>query len=97
MASLFSCIFANVWLAAVVRDKSRGAAAKLFDDRVASVVKWTQRTHETGSSAARPIGGKRRYLLAVLLARLNEKPGGENYRVTDYKGWSHVYPAQEPP
>jgi transposase len=70
MASLFSCIFANVWLAAVVRDKSRGAAAKLFDDRVASVVKWTQRTHETGSSAARPIGGKRRYLLAGLLARL---------------------------
>ena len=65
-------------VAAVVRGKSRRAAAALFDVSVASVVKWTQRAYETGSPAARPMGGKRPYLLAGqrdwLLARLNEKP-----------------------
>jgi transposase len=65
-------------VAAGVRGKSRRAAAALFDVSVASVVKWTQRACETGSPAARPMGGKRPYLLAGqrdwLLARLNEKP-----------------------
>jgi len=51
-------------VAAVVRGKSRRAAAALFDVSVASVVKWTQRAYETGSPAARPMGGKRPYLLA---------------------------------
>ena len=65
-------------VAAVMRGKSRRAAAARFDVSVASVVKWTQRAYETGSPAARPMGGKRPYLLAGqrdwLLARLNEKP-----------------------
>jgi transposase len=51
--------------------------AALFDVSVASVVKWAQRARETGSPAARPMGGKRPYLLAGqrnwLLARLDEK------------------------
>jgi transposase len=45
---------------------------------IASVVKWAQRARETGSPAARPMGGKRPYLSASqrswLLARLDEKP-----------------------
>jgi transposase len=52
-------------VAAVVRGKSRRAAAALFDISVASAVKWTQRAYETGSPAARPPGGKRPYLMAA--------------------------------
>jgi len=36
-------------VAAVMRGKSRRAAAAPFDVSVASVVKWTQRASETGS------------------------------------------------
>jgi transposase len=65
-------------VAAVVRGKSRRAAAALFDISVASAVKWTQCAYETGSPAPRPTGGKRPFLLAAqrswLLARLDEKP-----------------------
>lgn len=43
-----------------------------------TVVKWTQRVRATGSPAAKPMGGKRPYLLADerawLLARIREKP-----------------------
>jgi transposase len=39
------------------------AVAELFDISVASVVKWSQRTRATGSAAAKPMGGKRPYLL----------------------------------
>ena len=39
------------------------AVAKLFDVSVASVVKWSQRVRVTGSAAAKPMGGKRPYLL----------------------------------
>jgi transposase len=52
--------------------------AELFDVSVASVVKWSQRARATGSAAAKPMGGKRPYLLEGerdwLLARLAEKP-----------------------
>ena len=54
------------------------AVAELFDVSVASVVKWSQRARATGSAAAKPMGGKRPYLLEGerdwLLARLAEKP-----------------------
>ena len=39
------------------------AVAELFDVSVASVVKWSQRARATGSAAAKPMGGKRPYLL----------------------------------
>jgi transposase len=39
-------------VAAVIRGKSRRAAAALFDISVASVVKWTQRAYETGNRPA---------------------------------------------
>lgn len=54
------------------------AVAELFDISVASVVKWSQRARATGSAAAKPMGGKRPYLLEGerdwLLARLAAKP-----------------------
>jgi transposase len=54
------------------------AVAELFDVSVASVVKWSQRARATGSAAAKPMGGKRPYLLEGqrdwLLGRLSEKP-----------------------
>ena len=54
------------------------AVAALFGVSVASVVKWSQRARASGSAAAKPMGGKRPYLLegerGWLLARLAEKP-----------------------
>ncbi len=54
------------------------AVAQLFDVSVASVVKWSQRSRATGSAAAKPMGGRRPYLLESergwLLERLGEKP-----------------------
>jgi transposase len=65
-------------VAAVLRGMSCRAVAVFFGVSVASVVKWARRPRETGSPAARPMGGKRPYLLAGerswLLARLDEKP-----------------------
>jgi len=57
---------------------SLSRCTELFDVSVASVVKWSQRARATGSAAAKPMGGKRPYLLEGerdwLLARLAEKP-----------------------
>jgi transposase len=43
-----------------------------------TVVKWTQRLRQTGSPAAKPMGGRRPYLLEDqrdwLLGRIGEKP-----------------------
>ena len=54
------------------------AASAVFGVSVASVVKWNQRKSATGSAAAKPMGGKRPFLLEAerdwLLARLDEKP-----------------------
>lgn len=53
-------------------------AAELNDIVPSTVVKWTQRQRLTGSPAAKPMGGKRPYLLEEhrdwLLARIREKP-----------------------
>jgi len=52
--------------------------AATFDVAVSTVVKWCGRRRETGSAAAKPMGGKRPYLLEGerdwLLSRLAEKP-----------------------
>ena len=54
------------------------AAAALMQVSVASAVRFAQAARATGSAAAKPMGGKRPYLLAgqrdFLLARLGEKP-----------------------
>jgi len=52
--------------------------ASLFGVSVSSAVRWSQRQRETGSAAAKPMGGKRPLALAGerdwLLARIAEKP-----------------------
>lgn len=62
----------------VVSGEPCRAVAEQFDISVASVVKWSQRARATGSAAAKPMGGKRPYLLEGerewLLARLAENP-----------------------
>lgn len=40
-------------------------AAAVFRVSVASAVKWTQRYRATGSAAARPMGGRRRDVMAA--------------------------------
>jgi transposase len=51
-------------------------AAAVFRVSVSSVVKWTQRHRETGTAAARPMGGRRHDVMAAgrdyALARLAE-------------------------
>jgi transposase len=78
MARAYSLDLRERVVAAVLRGLSSRAVAALFDVSAASVVKWARRARETGSPAARPMGGKRPYLLAGqrswLLARLDEKP-----------------------
>jgi len=58
--------------------RSCHSVAALFHVSVASVVKWRQRARATGSSAAKPMGGKRPCLLESqrdwLLSRIAEKP-----------------------
>lgn len=54
------------------------AVAALFGVSVSSVVRWSQRQRQTGSPAAKPMGGRRRLVLAGergwLLARIAQKP-----------------------
>jgi transposase len=65
-------------VAAVEEGQTCRFVAARFGVSVASVVKWSQRARETGSPAAKPMGGRRPYLLEPdrnwLLARLAEKP-----------------------
>jgi len=52
--------------------------AALFGVSVASAVKWSQRLRETGSSASRPVGGRRPRILASeqdwILSRMAQQP-----------------------
>jgi len=50
--------------ASVAQGRSCRATAALFSVSVASVVKWSQRQRATGSAAAKPMGRRRRRLLA---------------------------------
>ena len=76
-ASLFSTCVSGWWRLLRAVSMTRAASAA-FDVSVASVVKWTQRVRASGSAAAKPMGGKRPFLLEAerdwLLARLDEKP-----------------------
>jgi transposase len=64
-------------VALVAHGQSCREVAELFNVSVASVVKWSQRARTTGSAAAKPMGGKRPYLLEDerdwLLTRLAKK------------------------
>ena len=65
-------------VAAVAAGQACRAVAKTFGVSVASVVKWSKRFRETGSAAAKPMGGKRPFALAPLLtsfaAPVSEQP-----------------------
>jgi transposase len=65
-------------VAAVDAGQTCRAVAETFGVSVASVVKWSQRYRETGSAAARPMGGKRPVLLAgqraFILDRIRRHP-----------------------
>ncbi len=65
-------------VASVVGGRTSRATAALFGVSVASVVKWWQRHRQTGSSAAKPMGGSRRAVLHGerdwLLARIAAAP-----------------------
>ena len=53
-------------------------AAKLFRVSISSAVKWSQRRRDTGSAAAKPVGGVRRDAVSEagswVLARIAGKP-----------------------
>jgi len=65
-------------VAAVESGQSCRAVAKTFGVGVSSVVKWSQRHRETGSVAAKPMGGKRPVVLAgqraFILDRIRRQP-----------------------
>ena len=78
MARAYSLDLRERVVAFVASGRTTRAASTVFDVSVASVVTWTQRATATGSPAAKPMGGKRPFLLEAerdwLLARLDEKP-----------------------
>ncbi len=78
MARPYSLDLRERVVAQVAGGMSCHEAAELNDLVPSTVVKWTQRQRQTGSPAAKPMGGKRPYLLedhgAWLLARLEKKP-----------------------
>lgn len=78
MARPYSTDLRDRVVASVVAGRSCRETAKLFGVSVSSVVKWSQRFRATGSSAAKPMGGRRRLVLASerdwLLARLAAEP-----------------------
>ena len=78
MARAYSLDLRERVVSFVASGQTTRAASAVFDVSVASVVKWTQRMSATGSAAAKPMGGKRPFLLEAerdrLLARLDEKP-----------------------
>ena len=78
MARPYSMDLRERVVAKVAGGMSRHQAAALYNLVPSTVVKWTQRLRQTGSVAAKPMGGKRPYLLEAhrgwLLARLRAKP-----------------------
>lgn len=65
-------------IAAVADGQSCRAAADTFGVSVASVVKWSQQFQSKGSAAAKPMGGRRAWVLegerGLLLAHIREEP-----------------------
>ena len=78
MARPYSLDLRERVVAAVEAGQSCRAVAKTFGVSVSSVVKWRQRERETGSPAAKAMGGKRPILLAgqhaFIMDRIATKP-----------------------
>ena len=64
-------------VAAVAEGQSCRAVAGTFGVSVASAVKWSQRFRTTGTAAAKPMGGKRPFLLAGQRSWILERIGNE--------------------
>lgn len=78
MARPYSLDLRERVVAAVTTGATCREVAAMFDVAVSTVVKWAGRQRETGSAAAKPMGGRRHYPLEAerdfLLARVLEKP-----------------------
>ncbi len=78
MARAYSLDLRERVVAAVEEGQSCREVARIYRVSVASVVKWSQRQRESGSPAARPVGGRKPYAVATerdwVLARLVEQP-----------------------
>lgn len=78
MARPYSLDLRERVVAAVTAGLSCRAVAAMFSIGAATVVRWAQRSRATGSPAALPMGGKRRFALAPqrewVLARVSEQP-----------------------
>jgi transposase len=78
MARPYSLDLRDRVAARVAAGETCRTVAALFGVSVSSVVRWSQRQRETGSAAAKPMGGKRPLVLAGerdwLLARIASKP-----------------------
>jgi transposase len=78
MARPYSVDLRERVVARVEAGDSCRTVAKRFGVSVSSVVKWSQRKRQTGSLAAKPMGGARRLVLSGerdwLLSRIAEKP-----------------------
>jgi len=60
MAGPYSQDLRDRVVASVKGGMSRRRAARLFDLGISTVINWVRRHRETGSSAAKPMGGDRR-------------------------------------
>jgi transposase len=78
MAKPYSLDLRERVVAGVAAGEHCRAVAARFGVSVSSVVRWSQRQRQTGSAAAKPMGGHRPLALAAerrwLLARIGEKP-----------------------
>ena len=61
MAQPYSLDLRERVVAAVAAGESCRQVAAIYRVSVASVVKWSQRFRTTGSAAAKPMGGNRRF------------------------------------
>lgn len=78
MARAYSLDLRERVVNAVAGGKSCYEAAALFSVSASSAIKWSRRRRETGSAAARPMGGRKPRLLEGqrdwILSRMAEKP-----------------------
>ena len=78
MARAYSLDLRERVVAAVLAGGSVRAVAARFEVSAASAVKWTQRFRSSGSAAAKPVGGRKPFVLVDertwLLERIAEAP-----------------------
>jgi transposase len=77
MAKPYSLDLREHVVARVMAGERVRSVAAIFEVSVASLVKWSQRYRATASAAARPMGGRRHFVLAGQRAWLLERIGLE--------------------